>query len=131
MSNRKLFKIWSHCAAVHYNALLPDSRPIIPTSYLANHGMVLRLLNEEMKNPATACTDDNILAVAGIGKYNWAERPSGPKKRVNQGPLRGLQGLDVFSSMPAVLGHRMGLAMLVNLRGGIDKIEPGLAALLS
>jgi hypothetical protein len=49
-----------------------------------------------------------------------------------QGPLRSLQGLDTYSLMRTVPEHFDGLASLVRLRGGLEKIEmKGLGALLT
>jgi hypothetical protein len=70
---------------VHYHALLPDSPVIIPTSYLASHVKVLHPLNGEIKNLKTATTGGSILAVSGIAKYNWAERPNGGERLTGLG----------------------------------------------
>jgi len=49
-----------------------------------------------------------------------------------QGPLRSLQGLDTLSVMRTVPEHFDGLASLVRMRGGSEKIEKlGLGALLT
>jgi len=88
-------------------------------------------LNEEMKDPLNACSDENMLAVVIMGNNMMAATPR-KGKLPNQAPLKGLQSLDVYGRLSMVPIHVMGLIKLIEMRGGLQNIQmEGLAATIS
>jgi hypothetical protein len=89
-------------------------------------------LNEEMKCPVKACSDENIMAVLIMGHKNPGPAPSRTGKLPAQAPLKGLQSLDIYGKSDLVPMHVLGLKKLVELRGGVENIElDGLATIVS
>lgn len=65
----------------------------------------------------------------GMAAYGWEEPIQRIRGSPNQGPLKSLRSLDVYSSMRFVPLHAEGLAMPIEMRGGLEMIKmEGLAA---
>jgi hypothetical protein len=68
----------------------------------------------------------------GTAAYGWEEPIQRIQRSPSQGPLKSLQSLDVYSSTSFVPLHAEGLAMLIEMRGGLEMVEmKGLAAVFS
>ena len=100
---------------------------------LACHDQAVRFVNSRLLDADTQCDDTNILAVLALaysGKVNSRkEVGTGP----SQGPLKSLQLLDLYGgTIDAVPAHELGIAKMVQLRGGPKSIRlSGLAQMLS
>ncbi|RDW66559.1 hypothetical protein BP6252_10194 [Coleophoma cylindrospora] len=94
---------------------------------------VVRLVNAAISNPAEACNDINIFAVSALAfKGSPCKKVDVPLKIPKQGPLRSLQFLSAYAMTDSVSIHVDGLSKLIEIKGGLDKIEiPGLASLIS
>lgn len=98
---------------------------------IATQSLAVSLINEQMLDPTRASSDQNLLAVLGLAVHGQDTLPA-HRKTPKQGPLRDLQGLELYSSMKTVPLHFNGLALLVELRGGLEKVKlPGIAAIIS
>jgi hypothetical protein len=88
-------------------------------------------INRIIRDPSQVVSDAAILSVLCLANNEspaWKERKESPF----QAPLRSLQWLDVYGSLSPNPTHQAGLAQLVYLKGGLDKIElPALAAIVS
>lgn len=85
-----------------------------------------------LENGPASYSDENILCVYSLA-YHGVLRPVSASKAPNQGPLEGLAMLNVYGGqLEAVHVHLQGLAKMINLRGGLYKIQfPGLAQAIS
>ncbi|KAL3486010.1 hypothetical protein BJX62DRAFT_229093 [Aspergillus germanicus] len=94
---------------------------------------VITQMNAIVRDPLQAISDSVILVVLCLAtnKYN------GPSHDENcstpfYAPLRSLQWLDIYGRLSPHPVHQAGLVKLIELRGGLEKIElPGLAAVIS
>ncbi|PTU23335.1 hypothetical protein P175DRAFT_0530445 [Aspergillus ochraceoroseus IBT 24754] len=90
-------------------------------------------INRAIQDPVQAISDEVILSVLCLAT-NQLEgvKELQPKDTSFQPPLQSLQWLDIYGCMLTNPIHQAGLVQLVNLRGGLDKLElPGLAAVIS
>ncbi|KAJ5082673.1 hypothetical protein N7532_011716 [Penicillium argentinense] len=90
-------------------------------------------VNLAIQIPAEAVTDSIILCVLCMAT-NKVEAPMWKhvQESVFQAPLRSLQWLDIYGRLSPHLIHQAGLVQLINLRGGLERIElPGLAAIIA
>lgn len=131
LSSPALFHTWLHGAAVHAQAIqgrpLGESRDVQLSYFQA-----IEALNEAMHDPTKALADENILAVSGLASYAIDVTIDSNRKVPSQGPLKNLRGLDVYSALTTVPEHARGLATLVELKGGLDRIRtPGIASTIS
>ncbi|KAJ6008887.1 hypothetical protein N7499_001066 [Penicillium canescens] len=93
---------------------------------------IVRRLNIAIKDPAEACKDTNIFAVVALAKTGTVQKVEVPRKTPKQGPLKSLQLLNLLALSEIDPVHLDGLLKLIELKGGLEKIEiPGLAALIS
>ncbi|RVX67363.1 hypothetical protein B0A52_09144 [Exophiala mesophila] len=85
-----------------------------------------------LENGPASSSDENILSVYSLA-YHGVLRSVSAVKGPNQGPLEGLAMLNVYGGqLEAVHVHLQGLAKMINLRGGIHKLQfPGLAQAIS
>ncbi|KAF9895243.1 hypothetical protein FE257_000145 [Aspergillus nanangensis] len=93
----------------------------------------IKMINREVQNPNRAVCDAVILSVMCMA-HSVAEDNDHRRQRMTSftAPMRRLQWLDVYGSLPPNLVHIQGLIQMVNLRGGLDNISlPGLAPILS
>lgn len=98
------------------------------------YARAVEAVNQSMQTAETACTDDNILAVASLSHHDLANGEdtvsnNEEELRPSQGPLNALRLLNVFGGhiKPATT-HTLGLLRMVELRGGINEIiYPGVA----
>ncbi|KAJ8103419.1 hypothetical protein POJ06DRAFT_279217 [Lipomyces tetrasporus] len=94
---------------------------------------MVRSLSIAIKDPVEACKDINIFAIVALakaGKFQKVEEM--PLKTPKQGPLKSLQLLNWLALSEIDPIHFDGLSKLIELKGGLEKIEiPGLAALIS
>ncbi|KAJ5469225.1 hypothetical protein N7539_008843 [Penicillium diatomitis] len=101
-------------------------KPVIEACYKEAIGAI----NLALLTPGRALTDATILAILMtvespflISSDGWLEEPP------FQAHLQDLQWLSVHSAREPNLGHQEGLCKLINMRGGLARIEtPGLAA---
>lgn len=79
-----------------------------------------------------SCEDENILSVYSL-TYHGDLRRDNPAIAPSQGPLTTLQLLHVYGGrLETVQVHLQGLAKMLTLRGGLNKIKlPGLAQAIS
>jgi hypothetical protein len=92
----------------------------------------IKRINLAIQNPREAATDSIILSVLCLATNR--ERPIGDhfQKSPFQSPLRSLQWLDVYGRLSSNPVHQAGLVQLVQLKGGLEKIEiPGLAGVIA
>ncbi|CRG91231.1 hypothetical protein PISL3812_08279 [Talaromyces islandicus] len=113
-------------------------RGAIPSSRIArdmfqSRAKIVRGLNIAIQDPKEACKDINIFAVTALTKKEASQRMQElPSRTPNQGPLKRLQLLHLLALSEIDPIHYEGLSQLIELKGGLDKIEiPGLAALIS
>ncbi|KAK9351267.1 hypothetical protein V1523DRAFT_417313 [Lipomyces doorenjongii] len=93
---------------------------------------IVRHMSIAMKDPVEACKDINIFAIVALAKTGTFHRVEMPLKTPKQGPLRSLQLLNLLALSEIDPIHFDGLSKLIELKGGLEKIEiPGLAALIS
>ncbi|KAH8817202.1 hypothetical protein F5884DRAFT_245066 [Xylogone sp. PMI_703] len=94
---------------------------------------IVRHMSVVMRDPVEACKDVNILAVSALANKNLLKRTIDlPTKLPNQGPLKSLQFINLAGMTECVPIHANGLSHLIELKGGLEKIEtPGVAALVS
>ncbi|RDW71665.1 hypothetical protein BP5796_07699 [Coleophoma crateriformis] len=94
---------------------------------------VVRLVNAAIRDPVEACNDINIFAVSALAfKGSPSKKVDVPVKLPKQGPLRCLQFLNAYAVTDSVPIHVVGLSKLIEIKGGLEKIEiPGLASLIS
>ncbi|RFU31482.1 hypothetical protein B7463_g4882, partial [Scytalidium lignicola] len=93
---------------------------------------IVRRMSTVMGDPVEACKDINIFAITALVKIGQFKKVDVPLKTPNQGPLRSLQFMSSFGLMASDPVHFDGLSRLIELKGGLEKIEmPGLAALIS
>ncbi|KAL4948980.1 hypothetical protein BDW69DRAFT_175378 [Aspergillus filifer] len=92
----------------------------------------IKMVSREMDNPDRAVCDAMIFSVVCMAHNKAFDNPTALKSTPFTAPMQRLQWLDVYGSLPPNLVHIGGLIKMVNLRGGIDKIElPGLASIIS
>jgi hypothetical protein len=90
-------------------------------------------VNEAIQNPSRGSSDEVIMSVIGLvnnrgDELTWDENLRSPF----QSPLRDLQWLDIYGRLRPNPVHLRGLAQLITLREGLEKIEfPGLAPIIS
>ncbi|RDW61192.1 uncharacterized protein DSM5745_10690 [Aspergillus mulundensis] len=92
----------------------------------------IKLVSREIDNPSRAVCDSVIWSVVCMAHNkaddDLAESPPPPFTA----PMQRLQWLGVYGSLRPNLVHIGGLIQMINLRGGIDKIQlPGLASVIS
>jgi hypothetical protein len=102
-------------------------RPLNPNANLLTlYSEGIRLLNKQMQNPATACSDSAILVVGGLGIFGEKDpkpNPISPSSLPAQGPLKELQGLSVYSQMIYNPVHLKGMDSMIKLRGGLSELR--------
>lgn len=108
----------------------PSNR--IALDMLQSRAEIVRDLNIAIQDPVEACKDINIFAVVALAKNEVAQRKEVLLKTPKQGPLKNLQLLNLLALSEIDPVHYDGLSKLIELKGGLGKIEiPGLAALIS
>ncbi|KAG2413962.1 hypothetical protein HFD88_003153 [Aspergillus terreus] len=93
----------------------------------------IKMINREVQHPTRAVCDSVILSVICMA-HNIADDNDQRRHRLTPftAPMRRLQWLDVYGSLPPNLVHIQGLVQMVKLRGGLHNITlPGLAPVLS
>ncbi|KAL4911838.1 hypothetical protein BDW62DRAFT_41826 [Aspergillus aurantiobrunneus] len=92
----------------------------------------IKLVSREMDNPSRAVCDSMIFSVVCMAHNKADDDLTGYQNTPFTAPMQGLQWLDVYGCLRPNLVHIGGLVQMVNLRGGIDKIQlPGLASIIS
>lgn len=93
----------------------------------------IKEVNNAIQSPSRAVSDAVLLSVASLANYSgYKLLPSNNAQLPFQSPLRSLQWLDIYGSLPSNHVHLTGLAQLVKLKGGLQRIKlPGLASALS
>lgn len=109
----------------------PSSR--IALDMFRSRAELVRSLSLAIKDPVEACKDINIFTVVALAKGGESQRVKEvPLKMPTQGPLKSLQLLNLMSLSETDPVHLDGLSKLIELKGGLEKIEiPGLAVLIS
>jgi hypothetical protein len=98
---------------------------------ISSHSRAINLINEQMQARSTACSDQNLMAVLGLAVHGRDALSNG-QGSPTQGPLRNLQNLELYSSMISVPLHLNGLALLVEMRGGLKEVKlEGVGAVIS
>ncbi|PTU23336.1 hypothetical protein P175DRAFT_0454989 [Aspergillus ochraceoroseus IBT 24754] len=90
-------------------------------------------INRAIQDPLTAVSDAIILSVLCLAANYHEDRVSQlGKLSPFQAPLRSLQWLDIYGRLSTNAIHQAGLIQLIQLKGGLEKIElPALAAVIS
>lgn len=131
LTTPSVYQIWTHCAAVFHHTLKgrgPEDESLL----LSTHTQAIHLLNDEIRDPDKASSDENILSVLGLAFHELSQPVAEAQPSPRQGPLRDLQSLRSHSLMDLVAEHVDGLAMLVEMRGGLEALHlSGLAAMIS
>lgn len=108
----------------------PSSR--VAVDIFQSRAKIIRNLMISMKSPKDACAETNILAIVALTKTAPSQNVELPLRTPKQGPLKSLQSLDSFSLSDIDPIHVDGLAKLIELKGGLEKIEtPGLASVIT
>lgn len=90
---------------------------------------IVRHMSIAMRDPEEACKDVNILPISTLAHNDLFEGLDAPSKIPKQGPLRNLQLMNSCGSTESVPIHVDGLWNLIQLKGGLGKIEtPGIAS---
>lgn len=88
-------------------------------------------INAALKDASKAVSDTTILSVLRLASNTSPPEPR-PEVSPFQAPLKSLQWLDIYGSLSANPLHRNGLAKMIEIRGGLNKLRlPGLAAVIS
>lgn len=129
-NDRPLFHASIFCQLTRNKVFLspePDSR-----EHVQCYTETIRGVHQKFQDNTTSCADENILSVYSLA-YHGASRPQKSTQTPNQGPLNTLQLLNVYGGrLQTVEVHLRGLAKMLTLRGGVDKIGlPGLAQAIS
>ncbi|KAE9381923.1 hypothetical protein N431DRAFT_476667 [Stipitochalara longipes BDJ] len=130
--NPAALQVRLYSAEVYHRVLF--KRPLNPAiNLLATYAEAIKLLNEQLSDTATACSDGNLIAVGGLGFFGQSlPKLQSVDSLPNQGPLQDLQRLHVYSQMVYDPMHRRGLDLLIKVRGGLDKFKAhGIAAVTS
>ncbi|PLB51540.1 hypothetical protein P170DRAFT_422549 [Aspergillus steynii IBT 23096] len=93
----------------------------------------IKMINHQVSIPGRAVCDAVILSVICMA-HNVADEDDKRRQRRTpfHAPMRRLQWLDVYGSLPPNIIHVAGLVQMVKLRGGLEQITlPGLAPVLS
>lgn len=93
----------------------------------------IKMINQQVSIPGRAVCDAVILSVICMA-HNAADENDERRQRRTPflAPMRRLQWLDVYGSLPPNIVHVEGLVQMVKLRGGLEQISlPGLAPILS
>jgi hypothetical protein len=90
-------------------------------------------INKAIQTPSRALNDAIILSVGCMASSNGDELVSNRNSRSPfQPPLRSLQWLDIYGGLLPNRVHWTGLAKLIKLKEGLERIRlPGLASMLS
>ncbi|KAL3479056.1 hypothetical protein BJX99DRAFT_222937 [Aspergillus californicus] len=92
----------------------------------------IKLVSREMNDPSRAVCDAMIFCVVCMAHNKADENVAALNSSPFTAPMQRLQWLDVYGSLRPNLVHIGGLVQMVNLRGGIDKIQlPGLSSIIS
>ncbi|KAL5334867.1 hypothetical protein BJX70DRAFT_344427 [Aspergillus crustosus] len=92
----------------------------------------IKMVSREMNNPSRAVCDAMIFSVVCMAHNKADDNSTGYQTPPFTAPMQRLQWLDVYGSLRTNMVHIGGLVQMVNLRGGIDKIQlPGLASVIS
>lgn len=91
------------------------------------YARTVETVNENMKDPDKACSDDNLVAVWNLAHHKvFTEEPLtvGNTPRPSQGPLNSLQHLHLYGGPiePAGL-HRLGWLRMLEVRGGVKGLD--------
>ena len=97
------------------------------------YGRTVTAVNENLQNPATACSEDNILAVVNLTLHKILDEDEKYPvfgKRPSQGPLNSMQYLNIYGGLvDGASVHLEGLRRMVQTRGGLSTLTmPGFAA---
>lgn len=88
-------------------------------------------INQAFQDPAKATSDTVIMSVMTLAFTPASGSFLCKVLTPLEAPLRNLQWLDVYGYFDTENPHLRGLARMVELRGGVEKIEyPGLAAII-
>jgi hypothetical protein len=110
--------------------VIPGNR--IALDVFRSRAEIVRRMSIAMRDPAEACKDINIFAIVALAKSGQFKKVDVPLKTPKQGPLRSLQFMSSFGLTESDPVHFDGLSKLIELKGGLEKIEmSGLAALIS
>ncbi|KAH8429114.1 uncharacterized protein LDX57_006784 [Aspergillus melleus] len=93
----------------------------------------IKMINQQVSIPGRAVCDAVILSVICMAHNAADENDERLQRRTPfHAPMRRLQWLDVYGSLPPNIVHVEGLVQMVKLRGGLEQITlPGLAPILS
>jgi hypothetical protein len=132
LAHSVLFSACIYGSAVHLHSRGLDISCIDFRKILGSEQETISALNSLLQDPAQAVQDEVILTVLTLTFNRNEAKNSVISDPDPQRPLQDLQWLRLYSSLPVNHTHVNGLAMLLELKGGLDKIHlPGLAALLS
>lgn len=97
------------------------------------YGRTVSAINQNLQSPATACSEDNILAVCNLALHKILdedEKYPTFAKRPSQGPLNSLQLLNMYGGLvEGAAVHLEGMLRMVQTRGGLSTVMmPGFAS---
>ncbi|PTU22136.1 hypothetical protein P175DRAFT_0523291 [Aspergillus ochraceoroseus IBT 24754] len=92
----------------------------------------IKMVSREMNNPTRAVCDAMIFSVVCMAHNKSDDNIQWLQSTPFTAPMQRLQWLDIYGCLPPNMVHITGLVQMVNLRGGLEKIElPGLASIIS
>ena len=112
--------------AVHMDVLRSPRINLNNPVRLFHKVQTMRLLKEELESPGMSDPDELILAVLTLGTNEVETMMDNIKPKIRSpfnSPLSSTQWLDVYGSMSHIKAHTLAMRSLVDLRGGLEKIQ--------
>ncbi len=110
---------------------------IIPGSPIALslfrfRSQIVQQMSVAIRDPVEACKDVNLFAILALANKGKSKEVSLGLRSPRQGPLGNLQSLNTHALTEPLQVHFDGLAKVIKLKGGLEKVKmPGLASLIS
>ena len=120
------------CQAMRAQAVRPGWRAIPANELVICQTEAVRAIAHKLTQAETACDDESIRIVFSLA-WHGSIKQDPPAKSPKQSPLADLQSLRLFMGTIACDPiHYQGLMNMLNVRGGLEKVDmPGLAFLVS
>jgi hypothetical protein len=121
-------------ASVHLDVLRGQGAVVHNSKRLFHKLQTIRLLGAQLRELPRDGLDEIILSILALGTNEIetiSNNRSGYQRSPFQSPLTEAQWLSVYGNMSQVKAHTVAVRSLVNVRGGLEKIElEGLAETL-
>ncbi|KIW10775.1 hypothetical protein PV08_10074 [Exophiala spinifera] len=130
--DRGLFHASLFCQLTRNRIFYPSAVFLESRETMQCYTETIRGVHQKFLDSSMSCEDENILSVHSL-TYHGDLRRHAPAIAPSQGPLTTLQLLHVYGGrLETVQVHLQGLAKMLTLRGGLNKLKlPGLAQTIS